>query len=54
MPAKVKALEIECINNALKKSAGNKLQASRALGITRQGLDKKIKRYDISISAKKE
>jgi transcriptional regulator with GAF, ATPase, and Fis domain len=45
--AKVKELEIECIKETLQKTAGNKLQASKILGITRQGLDKKIKRYQI-------
>jgi transcriptional regulator with GAF, ATPase, and Fis domain len=47
MPAKVKELEISCIKDALNKSDGNKRQASEILGITRQGLDKKIKRYNI-------
>jgi DNA-binding NtrC family response regulator len=49
MPDKVKELEITCIKDALGKTAGNKLQASKLLGITRQGLDKKIKRYDITL-----
>jgi transcriptional regulator with GAF, ATPase, and Fis domain len=47
---RVKQLEIECIRAALKESSGNKRQTSRLLGITRQGLDKKIKRYGIDIS----
>jgi len=48
MPAKIKELEISCIKDALNKSNGNKRQTSKILGITRQGLDKKIKRYNIS------
>jgi transcriptional regulator with GAF, ATPase, and Fis domain len=48
---RVNQLEIECIQAALKESAGNKRKTSRLLGITRQGLDKKIKRYGIDISA---
>jgi transcriptional regulator with GAF, ATPase, and Fis domain len=47
LPVKVRELEIMCINDALLESGGNKLQSSKLLGITRQGLDKKIKRYDI-------
>ncbi len=47
LTAKVKQLEIECIREALQKTSGNKLQASKILGITRQGLDKKMKRYQI-------
>jgi transcriptional regulator with GAF, ATPase, and Fis domain len=47
MPEKVTALEIGCISDALKKTGGNKRQASGLLGITRQGLDKKLKRYEM-------
>jgi DNA-binding protein Fis len=47
MPQKVTALEIGCISDALKKTGGNKRQASGLLGITRQGLDKKLKRYEM-------
>jgi transcriptional regulator with GAF, ATPase, and Fis domain len=49
LPAKVKELEIMCIRDTLLKTRGNKLQASRLLGITRMGLDKKMKRYDIHL-----
>jgi DNA-binding NtrC family response regulator len=49
---KVKELEIRCINDALLETRGNKLQASKLLGITRPGLDKKIKRYEIDNSLK--
>jgi transcriptional regulator with GAF, ATPase, and Fis domain len=52
LPEKVKNLEIQLIREALRECSGNKLQASKALGITRQGLDKKIKRYEIANSAK--
>jgi transcriptional regulator with GAF, ATPase, and Fis domain len=51
MPSKVKEFEIRCIKDALSETRGNKLRASRILGITRQGLDKKIKRYNINNSA---
>jgi transcriptional regulator with PAS, ATPase and Fis domain len=51
MPLKVRELEIRCIRDALSETRGNKLQASKKLGITRQGLDKKIKRYDINNSS---
>ena len=47
LPEKVIELEIGCIKDALLKTGGNKRQASKLLGITRQGLDKKMKRYDI-------
>ncbi|MEJ2696695.1 MAG: sigma 54-interacting transcriptional regulator [Candidatus Sulfobium sp.] len=47
LPNKIKNLEIACIKDALLRTKGNKLQASKMLGITRQGLDKKIKRYGI-------
>jgi transcriptional regulator with GAF, ATPase, and Fis domain len=49
---KIKDLEIGCIRNALDETNGNKRQASKLLGITRQGLDKKMKRYNISNLAK--
>ena len=52
LPAKVKEVEIGYINDALLETRGNKVQASKLLGITRQGLNKKIKRYNISNSAK--
>jgi transcriptional regulator with PAS, ATPase and Fis domain len=49
LPQKVKELEIRSINETLLKTKGNKLQASKLLGITRPGLDKKMKRYDIKV-----
>jgi len=42
---RVEELEITSIKEALRRTRGNKLQASKLLGITRQGLDKKIQRY---------
>ncbi len=45
---KVKVMEIRYINKALEETHGNKRRASMLLGITRQGLDKKIKRYNIA------
>jgi transcriptional regulator with PAS, ATPase and Fis domain len=46
LPEKIRELEIRCIKDALDETKGNKVQASRLLGITRQGMDKKIKRYN--------
>jgi transcriptional regulator with PAS, ATPase and Fis domain len=48
LPQRVEEIETACIKDALHKTNGNKLQASKLLGITRQGLDKKLKRYKIS------
>ncbi|MBA4374139.1 MAG: two-component system response regulator [Thermodesulfovibrio sp.] len=47
LPQRVEEVEIACIRDALVKTSGNKLQASKLLGITRQGLDKKLKRYKV-------
>jgi transcriptional regulator with PAS, ATPase and Fis domain len=52
LPQRVEEIEIACIREALQKTGGNKLQASKLLGITRQGLDKKLKRYRISEPSK--
>ncbi|UCD34059.1 MAG: sigma-54-dependent Fis family transcriptional regulator [Nitrospiraceae bacterium] len=49
LAAKVRDLEIRCIKDALEKTGGNKLQSSKMLGITRPGLDKKMKRYNIKV-----
>lgn len=51
LPERVEEIEIACIKDALHKTGGNKLRASKLLGITRQGLDKKLKRYKISESS---
>jgi transcriptional regulator with PAS, ATPase and Fis domain len=47
LPEKVRELEIAMIRQALDETGGNKVRASRMLGITRQGLDKKLKRYGL-------
>ena len=47
---RVEELEITSIKEALRRTRGNKLQASKLLGITRQGLDKKMKRYNTGSS----
>jgi DNA-binding NtrC family response regulator len=44
---RIEELEITSIQEALRRARGNKVQASKLLGITRQGLDKKLKRYKI-------
>lgn len=49
---RVEELEIASIKEALRRTRGNKVQASKLLGITRQGLDKKIQRYKIDGLAK--
>jgi transcriptional regulator with GAF, ATPase, and Fis domain len=47
IPNQVKALEIRLIERALQKSNGNRVKAADSLGITRQGLHKKMKRYEM-------
>jgi transcriptional regulator with GAF, ATPase, and Fis domain len=47
IPEQVKRLEIDLIEKALAEAAGNKSKAAELLQITRQGLLKKIKRYNI-------
>ncbi len=48
LPERIKELEINCIKHALQQTKGKKLPASKLLGITRVGLDNKIKRYGIN------
>ena len=48
LPEQVKFLEIKLIKNALRETGGNRSKASDLLGITRQGLHKKMKRYQIT------
>jgi two-component system NtrC family response regulator len=43
----VKALEIKLIKRALSQHQDNKTHSAQALGITRQGLINKIKRYQL-------
>ncbi|GBE05784.1 MAG TPA: sigma-54-dependent Fis family transcriptional regulator [Nitrospirae bacterium] len=50
---RVRELETQCINEALRKTGGNKLRASKILGISRVGLDKKIGRYAILLPTSK-
>jgi DNA-binding NtrC family response regulator len=45
---RIEELEVTSIKEALRRTRGNKVQASKLLGITRQGLDKKIQRYKIA------
>ena len=47
LPAAVEGLERRMIENALRESAGNKQKAAQALGLSRQGLIKKLKRLSI-------
>lgn len=47
LPIQVKDLEIELINRALAETDGNRSKTAERLGITRQGLYKKLKRYDM-------
>ncbi|MFC1825859.1 sigma 54-interacting transcriptional regulator [Thermodesulfobacteriota bacterium] len=43
----VQALEIKLISGALEETGGNRIKAANLLGITRQGLYNKLKRYKI-------
>ena len=47
IPAQSKRLEIDLIKKAIERTNGNKSKAANLLNITRQGLLKKIKRYQI-------
>lgn len=48
LPEQVQGLEIRLIRSALEQHGGNKLRSAAALGITRQGLHKKLKRYGLA------
>ena len=54
LPEQVEALERRLIRQALEETGGNKLRAAERLGITRQGLHKKINRYGIKFGTKVE
>ena len=54
LPERVEALERRMIRAALEETGGNKLRAAERLGITRQGLHKKINRYGIKFGTKVE
>ncbi len=47
LPEQSKRLEIILIQKALRRTNGNKTKAAKLLAITRQGLDKKIKRHHL-------
>jgi len=47
LPDQVRSFENRLIRKALKEAGGNRTHAAKLLGITRQGLQKKIKRYGI-------
>ena len=47
LPEQVNRLELILINKAMRRTGGNKTRAAKLLAITRQGLDKKIKRYGL-------
>jgi len=47
LPDAVEALERRMIADALRDSGGNKQKAAHALGLSRQGLIKKLKRLEI-------
>ena len=47
LPDAVEALERRMIAEALRDSGGNKQKAAQALGLSRQGLIKKLKRLGI-------
>ncbi|MBN4048825.1 hypothetical protein JYU00_01550, partial [bacterium AH-315-N22] len=49
LPDQVKSLEKRLIHKAMKQAGGNKTQAAKLLDITRQGLLKKIKRYQLAL-----
>jgi transcriptional regulator with PAS, ATPase and Fis domain len=47
LPDQIRTLEVSLIQKALQEAGGNRTRAAELLGITRQGLHKKIKRYGI-------
>jgi DNA-binding NtrC family response regulator len=44
----VKTLEISLITSALRETRGNQIRAAKSLGISREGLRKKMARYDMA------
>ncbi len=48
----VEQLEIQMMTSALRRSRGNQLHAAKTLGLSRQGLIKKMKRYQLSSNPK--
>ena len=49
LPEQTRRLEIILIKKAMRRTKGNKTRTAKLLAITRQGLDKKIKRYNLVI-----
>jgi transcriptional regulator with PAS, ATPase and Fis domain len=49
LPALLEQVEKEAIQEALEATGGNKMQASKALGISRAWLYKKMKQYGIKL-----
>lgn len=49
LPARVEMLEIQLIRESLRQTHGNRARAAALLGITRQGLHKKMKRYGVEV-----
>ena len=47
IPSLVEELEVKLIRTAIERTGGNKVGAAKLLGITRQGLHKKLKRYEL-------
>ncbi len=47
MKEAVKQLEVHLINTALEQTHGNQLKAAKKLGISREGLRKKVARYEM-------
>ena len=48
MPAAVQGIEMEMISEYLEKTGGNKERAAKLLGISREGLRKKMKKHGMS------
>ena len=48
--AETRALEERRLRETLRRTQGNKTQAARALGLSRQGLLKKLKRYGLAVA----
>jgi transcriptional regulator with GAF, ATPase, and Fis domain len=48
LPVQVQQLEIRLIKKALKETGGNRTRTAELLGITRQGLHKKMNRFQLS------
>ena len=49
--AETRALEERRLRETLRRTQGNKTQAARALGLSRQGLLKKLRRYGLGVTA---